>query len=127
MRRLVVLAGVVVLGAAAWGAGALSAQAPAAAGQTAPAPINPANFTGLVTPHATTDIRTLRYEFARGARTNWHSHAGGQVVFVSGGACAPRSAARRCRSSAPVGSCAPKRMSCIGTGRGPTTGSRRWH
>ena len=91
MRRLVVLAGVVVLGAAAWGARALSAQAPAAAGQaaaagqTAPAPINPANFTGLVTPHATTDIRTLRYEFARGARTNWHSHAGGQVVFVERG------------------------------------------
>ena len=90
MRRLVVLTGVVVLGAAAWGAGALSAQAPAArsgraAGQTAPAPINPANFTGLVTPHATTDIRTLRYEFARGARTNWHSHAGGQVVFVERG------------------------------------------
>ena len=48
-------------------------------------PINPANFTGLVTPHATTDIRTLRYEFARGARTNWHSHAGGQVVFVERG------------------------------------------
>ena len=87
MRRLVVLTGVVVLGAAAWGAGALSAQAPAA-GQPAaaqPAPINPANFTGLVTPHATTDIRTLRYEFARGARTNWHSHAGGQVVFVERG------------------------------------------
>ena len=90
MRRLVVLTGVLVLGAAAWGTGASLAQAPppsAAPGQPAPgpAPINPANFTGLVTPHATTDIRTLRYEFARGARTNWHSHAGGQVVFIERG------------------------------------------
>jgi len=83
MRRLVVLTGVLVLGAAAWGTGASLAQAPPPA--AGPAPINPANFTGLVTPHATTDIRTLRYEFARGARTNWHSHAGGQVVFVERG------------------------------------------
>ena len=85
MRRLVVLTGVLVCGAAVWGAGASPAQAPAAPAPGQPAPINPANFTGLVTPHATTDIRTLRYEFARGARTNWHSHAGGQVVFIERG------------------------------------------
>jgi len=79
MRRLVVLTGVLVCGAAVWGAGASPAQAPAPSAPGQPAAINPANFTGLVTPHATTDIRTLRYEFAGGARTNWHSHAGGQV------------------------------------------------
>jgi quercetin dioxygenase-like cupin family protein len=86
MRRLAVLTSVLVLGAAAWVGGAAQSapQAPAVApGQ--PAPINPANFVGQVTPHATTDIRTLRYEFARAARTNWHSHAGGQVVFVERG------------------------------------------
>ena len=38
-----------------------------------------------MTPHATDDIRTLLYEFAPGARTNWHSHAGGQVMFVEQG------------------------------------------
>ena len=87
MRRLVVLTGVLVLGgAAAWVSGATAqSPAPAAATPGQPAPINPAHFTGLVTTHATTDIRTLRYEFARGARTNWHSHAGGQVVFIERG------------------------------------------
>lgn len=85
MRRLVVLTGVLVCGAAVWVAGASPAQAPAPSAPGQPAPINPANFTGLVTPHATTDIRTLRYEFAGGARTNWHSHAGGQVVFIERG------------------------------------------
>jgi len=85
MRRLVVLTVVLVCGAAVWGAGASPAQAPAPSAPGQPAAINPANFTGLVTPHATTDIRTLRYEFAGGARTNWHSHAGGQVVFIERG------------------------------------------
>lgn len=85
MRRLVVLTGVLVCGAAVWSAGASPAQAPAPSAPGQPAAINPANFTGLVTPHATTDIRTLRYEFAGGARTNWHSHAGGQVVFIERG------------------------------------------
>jgi quercetin dioxygenase-like cupin family protein len=46
---------------------------------------DPANFTGKVTAHPTTDIRTLRYSFEPGARTNWHSHAGGQVVMIEQG------------------------------------------
>jgi quercetin dioxygenase-like cupin family protein len=50
-----------------------------------PPPINPANFTGTVTPRQTSDIRTLRYHFDAGARTNWHSHAGGQVIYVEEG------------------------------------------
>lgn len=53
--------------------------------QPAPAVIDPANFTGKVTSHPTTDIRMLRYSFEPGARTNWHSHDGGQVVFVEKG------------------------------------------
>jgi quercetin dioxygenase-like cupin family protein len=51
----------------------------------APPAVNPANFTGKVTPHATADIRTLRYSFEPGARTNWHSHEGGQVVLIEQG------------------------------------------
>lgn len=54
-------------------------------GQPTPAAPDPANFTGRVTPHATGDIRLLRYSFEAGARTNWHSHAGGQVIVVEQG------------------------------------------
>ena len=58
-----------------------------AAQQPAPAPPqpNPENFTGKVTGHPTTDIRMLRYSFEPGARTNWHSHAGGQVILIEKG------------------------------------------
>ena len=31
------------------------------------------------------DIRPTRYTFDPGARTNWHSHAGGQVIIVEQG------------------------------------------
>jgi quercetin dioxygenase-like cupin family protein len=53
-----------------------------------PAPVagpDPANFTGKVTGHPTSDIRMLRYSFEPGARTNWHSHEGGQVVLIEQG------------------------------------------
>ena len=46
---------------------------------------DPANFTGKVTGHPTTDIRMLRYSFEPAARTNWHSHAAGQVIFIETG------------------------------------------
>jgi quercetin dioxygenase-like cupin family protein len=51
----------------------------------APAPPNPANFTGRVTNHPAGEIRTLRYSFEPGARTNWHSHEGGQVILIEKG------------------------------------------
>jgi quercetin dioxygenase-like cupin family protein len=57
----------------------------AAQQSAAPPAVNPANFTGKVTPHPTVDIRTLRYSFDPGARTNWHSHEGGQVVLIEQG------------------------------------------
>jgi quercetin dioxygenase-like cupin family protein len=57
-----------------------------AAQQAAPTPQpNPDNFTGKVTGHPTTDIRTLRYSFEPGARTDWHSHEGGQVILIEKG------------------------------------------
>jgi quercetin dioxygenase-like cupin family protein len=59
-----------------------AAQQPAPA---APQTFNPANFTGTVTPRGTTDIRMNRYHFDPGARTKWHSHGAGQVIFVEEG------------------------------------------
>jgi quercetin dioxygenase-like cupin family protein len=78
MTRLVVLSVLVIGGLAsvAW------SQAQQGAAPAAP---NPANFTGNVTNHPTTDIRTLRYSFDPGARTNWHSHEGGQVILIEEG------------------------------------------
>ena len=79
MTRRLVLSAVLVVGTTtlAWSQTQQNAPAPAAP--------DPANFTGTVTPHPTTDIRLLRYSFEAGARTNWHSHAGGQVIVVEQG------------------------------------------
>jgi quercetin dioxygenase-like cupin family protein len=80
MRRSLVLSG--ILGLGLMGVWVHAAQQPAAP----PAPtFNPANFTGTVTPRATTDIRMNRYHFDPGARTKWHSHEGGQVLYAEQG------------------------------------------
>ena len=80
MKRIAVLVSVVLVGgSASW---LFGAQAPAA---TPPATFDANNFVGLVTPHTTTDIRTNRYTFSPGARTNWHSHEGGQVIYIEEG------------------------------------------
>jgi quercetin dioxygenase-like cupin family protein len=79
MRMLVLLLVVVAGGASvAWSQ---------SVAQSAPQPpaIDPANFTGKVTPHLTTDIRMTRYTFDAGARSNWHSHEGGQVLVIEKG------------------------------------------
>jgi quercetin dioxygenase-like cupin family protein len=77
MRRTVVLSLLLLAGGAlVWSQGAQ---------QPPPAAPDPANFTGRVTPHPTTDIRVLRYSFEPGARTNWHSHEGGQLIVVEQG------------------------------------------
>ena len=81
MRRSLVLFGILGLGVT--GVWVHAAQQPAA-----PAPaqtFNPANFTGTVTQRNTTDIRMNRYNFDPGARTKWHSHEAGQVIFVEEG------------------------------------------
>ena len=71
MRRSLVLSG--ILGLGLMGVWAHAAQQPA----PSPAPtFNPANFTGTVTPRATTDIRMNRYHFDPGARTKWHGPRG---------------------------------------------------
>lgn len=79
MTRTLLLSGVVLvgMGSVAWSQAAQ--QNAAAAGP------NPANFTGKVANHSTSDIRTLRYSFEPGARSNWHSHEGGQVILIEEG------------------------------------------
>jgi quercetin dioxygenase-like cupin family protein len=79
-RTLVLLSVMFVGGSTSW---LFGAQAPAAA--PAPQGFDPNNFVGLVTQHATTDIRMNRYTFSPGARSNWHSHAEGQVLFAEKG------------------------------------------
>jgi len=50
-----------------------------------------ANFTGLVlheevfAPEAPSRLRASRVSFAPGGRTNWHTHAVGQVLYVLSG------------------------------------------
>jgi quercetin dioxygenase-like cupin family protein len=89
--RLLVSAAILTVGVAsmAWSQAAPGQAAPGQATQGQPAaPLaqpDPANFTGKVTGHPTTDIRMLRYSFEPGARTNWHSHAAGQVIFIEQG------------------------------------------
>jgi len=79
MKRLLLLSTLVLAGfsSVVWSQAAQQAPPP-------PSP-NPANFTGKVAPHPTADIRTLRYSFEPGARTNWHSHEGGQVILIEQG------------------------------------------
>lgn len=85
MRRTVVLTAVLCLGGfAVWTRDVAQAAQASQAAQAPPA-FNPANFVGTVTPHPTTDLRTNRYHFDPGARTNWHSHQGGQVIFAEMG------------------------------------------
>ena len=81
MRRTLVLFGILGLGLT--GVWVHAAQQPATSppAQT----FNPANFTGTVTPRNTSDIRMNRYHFDPGARTKWHSHEAGQVIYVEEG------------------------------------------
>src|SRR5262245_19500699 len=75
MRRTLVLSAIIMVGVmGAWITGE-QATTPAA-----PA-FNPANFTGTVTQRDTKDIRMNRYHFDPGARTKWHSHEAGQVLY----------------------------------------------
>jgi quercetin dioxygenase-like cupin family protein len=79
MNRTLVLAGLLVTGLAsiAW---SQAAQQGAAA-----TPLDPANFTGKVTTSPSSDVRVNRITFEPSARTNWHSHAGGQVILIERG------------------------------------------
>ena len=87
MRRSLVLCAILGIGlTSVWVHAAQQASSPERRATTAPAQtFNPANFTGTVTPHNTADIRMNRYHFDPGARTKWHSHEAGQVIYVEDG------------------------------------------
>jgi quercetin dioxygenase-like cupin family protein len=87
MRRSLVLFAILGLGlTGVWVHAAQQASSPERSATTPRAPaFNPANFTGTVTPRNTSDIRMNRYHFDPGARTKWHSHEAGQVIYVEEG------------------------------------------
>ena len=69
----------VVLSLIGWAA---SAQQPAA--PRAPTPVT-ANFTGTVINLDASDVRSVRFQYAAGARSYWHSHAGVQILALEQG------------------------------------------
>ena len=78
MRKLVLsLVMIAGAGSMAWSQAAQNAAQPST--------FNPKNFSGKVTPHVINDLRMTRYTFDPGARTNWHSHEGGQVIIIEQG------------------------------------------
>jgi quercetin dioxygenase-like cupin family protein len=78
MKRPLVLAALLLVGITS----IASSQAPQTSAPYVP---DPANFTGKVTASSSDDVRAIRLAFEAGARTNWHSHAGGQVILVEKG------------------------------------------
>jgi quercetin dioxygenase-like cupin family protein len=53
----------------------------------APRPPTPvtANFTGSVASLDASDVRSVRFQYAAGARSHWHSHSGIQVLTLEEG------------------------------------------
>lgn len=73
------LAVALLLASLAWAA---SAQQPAA--PRPPTPVT-TNFTGTVSSLDASDVRAVRFQYAAGARSYWHSHAGIQVLALEQG------------------------------------------
>jgi quercetin dioxygenase-like cupin family protein len=49
-----------------------------------PTPVT-ANFTGSVSSLDASDVRSVRFQYAAGARSYWHTHAGVQVLLLEQG------------------------------------------
>lgn len=69
-----------VLLSVGWAASAQQASAP----RRPPTPVT-ANFTGSVNSLDASDVRSVRFEYAAGARSYWHAHSGLQVLVVEKG------------------------------------------
>jgi quercetin dioxygenase-like cupin family protein len=61
---------------------AAAAQQPSSA--KPPTPVT-ANFTGSVSSLDASDVRSVRFQYAAGARSYWHTHAGVQVLLLEQG------------------------------------------
>lgn len=61
---------------------AATAQQPAA--PRPPAPVT-SNFTGTVNSLDASDVRAVRFQYAAGARSYWHSHGGDQLLLLEKG------------------------------------------
>lgn len=59
-----------------------TAQPPAA--KRPPTPVT-ANFTGTVHSLDAADVRAVRFQYAAGARSYWHSHGGDQLLWLEQG------------------------------------------
>jgi 4-carboxymuconolactone decarboxylase len=67
------------------GLAALSLAAPVAVEGQQPQPGDNPNFTGVVTVLDSKDLSAGRRRFEAGARTAWHSHDNGQLLYVESG------------------------------------------
>ena len=61
---------------------AAAAQQPAS--PRPPTPVT-ANFTGSVSSLDASDVRSVRFQYAAGARSDWHAHSGSQVLLLEQG------------------------------------------
>jgi quercetin dioxygenase-like cupin family protein len=69
----------VLLALFAWAASAQQPTSP-----RAPTPVT-ANFTGTVASLDASDVRSVRFQYAAGARSYWHSHSGSQILLLEQG------------------------------------------
>ena len=58
---------------------------PTANAKPVPAPATNPNATGLVAFHPTEGMTTSRIRYEAGARTNWHTHTGPQMLWAEDG------------------------------------------
>lgn len=75
-RRLALAAGLAGVG---WAASAQSQ------GEKRPPTPVTANFTGSVANLDASDVRTVRFQYAAGARSYWHTHGGDQILVLEEG------------------------------------------
>ena len=130
MRRSLVLLGILGLGlTGVWVHAAQQVSSPERSATPPPAQtFNPANFTGTVTPRNTSDIRMNRYHFDPGARTKWHSHEAGQVIYVEEGRLRVQERGKAAATSSREPRSTSRQASSTGMARCPAgRGSRRSH
>src|SRR5580765_3914550 len=80
--RLTLCAALVLIGLV--GGTIAAQQPPQGRGGRGPTPVT-ANFSGSVASLDASDVRSVRFQYAAGARSYWHSHTGIQVLTLEQG------------------------------------------